>query len=384
MTTPVTTREFIPAAKPIIGSRERAAVDAVLASGMVVQGPQVAAFEEEFTSRVTPGAEAIAVNSGTSAQHLATLASICDAQGRPVREAEVIVPSFTFAATANSVAISGARPVFADIDPVTFTLDPASVEAAITERTVAIEVVHLYGLPANMPQISAIARRHGLQVWEDCAQAHLAAIDGARVGTLGDWGSFSFYPTKNMTTLEGGMVTTGDGELARRVRLLRNQGMERQYANELVGLNNRMTDVGAAVGRVQLGRLAQWTAQRQANAAALNEGLAGICGVVTPAVPKGYTHVYHQYTIRFEGASADERSAAQAALKDEWQVGSGVYYPIPNHRLDSLARYGADAQLPGTDKAARECLSLPVHPSLSRQDLERIIKAVAAVAKAGS
>ena len=374
--------EFIPAARPLIGAEERAAVDAVLAGGMVVQGPQVAAFEEEFSARVVGGAHCVAVNSGTSAQHVATLAT--ELQERAGEAPEVIVPSFTFAATGNSVAISGAVPVFADIDPVTFTLDPASIEASITERTAAIEVVHLYGLPANMPEILAIAERHGLAVFEDCAQAHGAAIDGKPVGAFGAWGSFSFYPTKNMTSLEGGMITTADAELARRCRLIRNQGMEQQYANELVGLNNRMTDVAAAVGRVQLTKLAGWTATRQANAARLNELLVGVDGVVTPRVPEGYTHVYHQYTIRLEGATGTERDAVQAALREEWQVGSGVYYPIPNHRLASLAHYAEGLELPGTEKAARECLSLPVHPSLSETDLERIGQAVAATVKAGA
>ena len=372
--------EFIPAARPLIGAEERAAVDAVLAGGMVVQGPQVAAFEEEFSARVVGGAHCVAVNSGTSAQHLAALASGAGAD----REAEVIVPSFTFAATANSVAITGARPVFADIDPVTFTLDPASVEAAVTERTIAIEVVHLYGLPANMPKILDIARRHGLAVWEDCAQAHAAAIDDEPVGAFGAWGSFSFYPTKNMTSLEGGMVSTADAELARRVRLLRNQGMERQYANEVVGLNNRMTDVAAAVGRVQLTKLAGWTAARRANAAVLDAGLADAPGVVTPHVPHGYTHVYHQYTIRLEGASAAERDEVAKVLREQWRVGTGVYYPIPNHRLPSLAPYAPGVDLPGTERAARECLSLPVHPSLSEADLERIVRAVGAAVTAGA
>ena len=372
--------EFIPAARPLIGAEERAAVDAVLAGGMVVQGPQVAAFEEEFSARVVGGAHCVAVNSGTSAQHLAALAAGAGAD----RSAEVIVPSFTFAATANSVAITGARPVFADIDPVTFTLDPASVEAAVTERTIAIEVVHLYGLPADMPEILDIARRHGLAVWEDCAQAHAAAIDDEPVGTFGAWGSFSFYPTKNMTSLEGGMVSTADAELARRVRLLRNQGMERQYANEVVGLNNRMTDVAAAVGRVQLTRLAGWTAARRANAAALDAGLADAPGVVTPHVPSGYTHVYHQYTIRLEGASAAERDEVARVLREQWRIGTGVYYPIPNHRLPSLAPYAPGVDLPGTERAARECLSLPVHPSLSEADLERIVRAVGAAVTAGA
>ena len=372
--------EFIPAARPLIGAEERAAVDAVLAGGMVVQGPQVAAFEEEFSARVVGGAHCVAVNSGTSAQHLAALAAGAGAD----REAEVIVPSFTFAATANSVAIAGARPVFADIDPVTFTLDPASVEAAVTERTIAIEVVHLYGLPADMPEILDIARRHGLAVWEDCAQAHAAAIGDEPVGAFGAWGSFSFYPTKNMTSLEGGMVSTADAGLARRVRLLRNQGMERQYANEVVGLNNRMTDVAAAVGRVQLTRLAGWTAARRANAAVLDAGLAGAPGVVTPHVPSGYTHVYHQYTIRLEGASAAERDEVARVLREQWRVGTGVYYPIPNHRLPSLAPYAPGLDLPGTEKAARECLSLPVHPSLSEADLARVARAVAATVSAGA
>ena len=372
--------EFIPAARPLIGAEERAAADAVLAGGMVVQGPQVAAFEEEFSARVVGGAHCVAVNSGTSAQHLAALASGAGAD----REAEVIVPSFTFAATANSVAITGARPVFADIDPVTFTLDPASVEAAVTERTIAIEVVHLYGLPADMPEILDIARRHGLAVWEDCAQAHAAAIGDEPVGAFGAWGSFSFYPTKNMTSLEGGMVSTADAELARRVRLLRNQGMERQYANEVVGLNNRMTDVAAAVGRVQLTRLAGWTAARRANAAALDAGLADAPGVVTPHVPPGYTHVYHQYTIRLEGASAAERDEVARVLREQWRIGTGVYYPIPNHRLPSLAPYAPGVDLPGTERAARECLSLPVHPSLSEADLERIVRAVGAAVTAGA
>ena len=372
--------EFIPAARPLIGAEERAAVDAVLAGGMVVQGPQVAAFEEEFSARVVGGAHCVAVNSGTSAQHLAALASGAGAD----REAEVIVPSFTFAATANSVAIAGARPVFADIDPVTFTLDPASVEAAVTERTIAIEVVHLYGLPADMPKILDIARRHGLAVWEDCAQAHAAAIGDEPVGAFGAWGSFSFYPTKNMTSLEGGMVSTADAGLARRVRLLRNQGMERQYANEVVGLNNRMTDVAAAVGRVQLTRLAGWTAARRANAAALDAGLADAPGVVTPHVPPGYTHVYHQYTIRLEGASAAERDEVARVLREQWRIGTGVYYPIPNHCLPSLAPYAPGVELPGTEKAARECLSLPVHPSLSEADLERIVRAVGAAVTAGA
>ncbi|WP_175954961.1 DegT/DnrJ/EryC1/StrS aminotransferase family protein [Schaalia sp. Marseille-Q2122] len=401
-------RPFIPAAKPLIGDEEITAVTEVMHSGMVVQGPQVQAFEEEFSAAMAPGTYAIAVNSGTSAQHIATMASaLCkmgvvseDAHGKRLVPAphlmgsnatatshahqEVIVPSFTFAATANSVALTGARPVFADIDPRTFTLDPASVEAAITERTVAIEVVHLYGLPAAMEEILAIARRYNLDVYEDCAQAHGAMLNGKRVGTFGQWGSFSFYPTKNMTSLEGGMITTTDPDLARVCRLLRNQGMERQYANEVVGLNNRMTDVAAAVGRVQLAKVGGWTQQRQRNAEVLTAGLSPLAGVHTPYVPEGADHVYHQYTICFEGMTGAERDRLAQAMKDEWRVGTGVYYPIPNHRLESLRSFAQDLELPVTEKVARECLSLPVHPSLTEADLERIIEAVHACVSAGA
>ncbi len=366
------TRDMIPAAKPIIGEEEIEAVSAVLRSGMVAQGPQVKAFEEEFAARLVPGTEAVAVNSGTSALHLGLLAAGIGAGD------EVVVPSFTFAATANSVALTGATPVFADIEDDSFCLSPESIEASITERTKAIMPVHLYGHPANMTAIRAIAERHGLMIFEDAAQAHGASLDGTPVGAFGTFGAFSLYPTKNMTSGEGGMVTTADPEVARRVRLLRNQGMEKRYANELVGLNNRMTDVHAAIGRVQLGKVGAWTAKRQENAAFLDAHLEG---VVVPPVAPGAVHVYHQYTIRVVDV---DRDRFIEALRDEWQVGSGVYYPIPNHRLPSLAPYAPGLELPATEKAAREVVSLPVHPSLSGADLERIVEAVNACAKAGA
>ncbi|MFC2620412.1 MAG: DegT/DnrJ/EryC1/StrS family aminotransferase, partial [Pauljensenia sp.] len=283
----------------------------------------------------------------------------------------------TFAATANSVVLAGARPVFADIDLATFTLDPASVEAAITERTAAIEVVHLYGLPANMPAIMRIAEAHGLAVFEDCAQAHGAAIGSVPVGAFGAWGSFSFYPTKNMTSGEGGMVTSRDPALVRWVRLARNQGMEKRYENEIVGLNNRMTDIHAAIGRVQLTKIDAWTAERQSNAAYLS---AHLRGVTVPHVAPGATHVFHQYTIRVP----QDRDGFARALREEYGIGSGVYYPIPAHELASLARFAPDTDLPATRAAAAEVLSLPVYPSLTRGDLDRIVEAVNALAEAGA
>ncbi|WP_211489708.1 DegT/DnrJ/EryC1/StrS family aminotransferase [Georgenia thermotolerans] len=366
---------MIPAAKPIIGDDERVAVDRVLASGMVAQGPEVQAFEAEFGDHMVAGRTCVAVNSGTSGLHLGLLASGIGPGD------EVIVPSFTFAATGNAVALTGATPVFADIEPLHFCLDPESVRAAVTDRTRAIMPVHLYGHPADMPALQAVADGANLLVFEDAAQAHGASLNGRKVGTFGAFGMFSLYPTKNMTSGEGGMVSCGSEDIARRVRLLRNQGMERQYANELVGLNNRMTDIHAAIGRVQLTKVDGWTKKRQDNAAFLDANLEG---VITPAVAPGAAHVYHQYTIRISGANAEERNRMVAALREEHGVGSGVYYPIPNHRLESLASYAPGLELPETERAAAEVISLPVHPSLTPEDLSRIVTSVNAVVKAGA
>ncbi|WP_308468865.1 DegT/DnrJ/EryC1/StrS family aminotransferase [Rathayibacter soli] len=361
-------RSFIPAAKPIIGDDERAAVDAVLASGMLAQGTEVASFEREFSSELVDGRHAIAVNSGTAGLHLGLLAAGIG------RGDEVIVPSFTFAATANSVALTGATPVFADIEPDYFCLDAAAAESVITDKTVAILPVHLYGHPADIPALAAVAARHGLRLFEDAAQAHGATLGDAPAGSFGAFAMFSLYPTKNMTSGEGGMVTTADDEIARRVRLLRNQGMEKQYENELIGFNARMTNVHAAIGRVQLTKVRRWTAQRQQNAAFFSENLRG---VTTPPVAPGASHVYHQYTIRV----AEDRDGLAAALRNEYQIGTGVYYPIPNHRLPSFHR---EEHLPETERAAQQALSLPVHPSLVQGDLDRIVAAVNALVRAGA
>ncbi|UJP39529.1 DegT/DnrJ/EryC1/StrS family aminotransferase [Cellulomonas palmilytica] len=363
-----TTPTTIPAAKPLIGDEERAAVDRVLRSGMIAQGPEVAAFEKEFGDALVGGRACVAVSSGTTGLHLGLLAAGIGPGD------EVIVPSFTFAATANSVALTGATPVFADIDPLTYCLDPASVEAAITDRTAAIMPVHLYGHPADVTALGALAQAHGLQLFEDAAQAHGATWQGEPVGSFGTFAMFSLYPTKNMTSGEGGMVSCATPEVVRQVQLLRNQGMERRYENEVVGFNARMTDVHAAIGRVQLGKLPAWTAQRQANATFLSENLEGI-GV--PHVAPGATHVWHQYTIRVP----QDRDGFAKALLAEHGVGSGVYYPIPNHQLPS---FGLEFDLPVTREACEQVLSLPVHPALSTDDLERVVAGVNAVAKAGA
>jgi perosamine synthetase len=361
----------IPPARPVIDEEDIDAAVRVLRSGMVVQGPEVAEFEAEFSTLVN-GRHCVAVNSGTSALQL-TLLALGIGPGD-----EVIVPSFSFSASANAVRLVGAEPVFADICADTFTIDPAAVEALVGFRTAAIMPVHLYGLPASMGALEAVAARHGLAVVEDAAQAHGAQVDGRFVGAIGTAGCFSFYPTKNMHSLEGGMVTTSDADLAHTLRLLRNQGMEQRYVQEIVGANMRLTEVAAAIGRCQLRRLDRWTEQRQANAAVFD---ANLRGVHTPSVPANFRHVYHQYTVR----APHGRDQLQAGLADRG-IGSAIYYPTPIHRMKPyLADDGRPDRrwdLPETDRAADQVLSLPVYPSLSESELDRIINAVNELAEA--
>lgn len=347
---------MIPLSQPQIGEDEIAAVVDVLRSGMLAQGPQVAAFEEEF-SAVVGGSECIAVNSGTSALHLGLLAAGIGPGD------EVIVPSFTFAATANAVALTGATPVFADVEPDTFTLSADAARAAITNRTAAVLPVHLYGQMADMTAFERLASDRGLLLVEDAAQAHLAEWEGRPAGSFG-LGMFSFYPTKNMTSGEGGMITTSDPAVARRARLLRNQGMEKRYVNELVGFNCRMTDLHAAIGRVQLGYLPERTRRRREIAARYD---AAITSVTTPAVHDSAHHVYHQYTVM-----TDRRDEFAVHLT-EAGVGHGVYYPIPVHRLPS---FGLELSLEHTERVATRVLSLPVHPALGDDQVDAVIEAV--------
>jgi perosamine synthetase len=350
----------VPAPGPQLGEQERAAVERVLSSGMLAQGPEVAAFEAEFAEYVD-GRPCVAVSSGTSALLLGLLAAGIGPGD------EVIVPSFSFAATANAVVLAGARPVFVDIEPDRFCIDPAAVLAAITRRTAAIMPVHLYGHPAEMGRLVGIAARYGLALVEDAAQAHLAALDDKAVGTFGAVAAFSFYPTKNMTTGEGGLVVCADESIARRVRLLRNQGMEQRYQNELVGYNARMSDLHAAIGRVQLRRLPGWSAARRRNAEFLTGALENVGQLRLPRVGPGARPVWHQYTVR--APRRDQLVATLAALG----VPAGVYYPTPIHRLPA---YGLDLDLPHTEAAAREVLSLPVQPALSQAQLARVVCAV--------
>jgi perosamine synthetase len=345
----------IPLAKPHITRLERKAVDRVLKSLALAQGPEVKSFESEF-SKFVGGRDCVAVNSGTSALHLCLIA-LGIGPGD-----EVIVPSFTFAATANVVALVGATPVFVDIDPRTYCLNPILIKAALTRNTKAIIVVHLYGLPADMVPISKIAKEHSLLVIEDAAQAHLGSINNKMVGTLGDAAAFSFYPTKNMTSGEGGIAVLSDSKQARICRLLRNQGMERRYQNELPGYNLRMTDIHAAIGRVQLKKLESMTEKRIENATFLSANLET---EHVPFIPSGHKHVFHQYTIRIK----ENREAFSKALNDSG-IGNDVYYPTQVHKLPSFA---LNLDLIETETATKEVLSLPVHPGLSRRNLQRIV-----------
>jgi dTDP-4-amino-4,6-dideoxygalactose transaminase len=350
----------IPIARPQMGEEEKAGVWEAMASGSLAQGPRVRAFEAAFAAFVGTR-HAIATSSGTTALHLALLGHDIGAGD------EVITVPFTFIASANSVLYTGARPVLVDVRESDFTMDPDLVEAAVTPRTKAIMPVSLYGLPADMLALADIAERHGLALVEDAAQAHGAAIGDRRSGTWGI-GAFSFYPTKNMTTGEGGMLTTDDADLAERVRLLREHGMKVRYHHDVVGYNFRMTDLAAAIGLAQLPKLPGYNDRRRAIAARYD---AELRGVISPSVPPGVTHVYHQYTIRVR-----ERDAFADRLR-ELGVGSAIYYPIPVHRQKPFVALGYGSQrYPVTERLTEQVLSIPVHPSLTDDEVATVIGSV--------
>lgn len=354
---------MIPISKPFIGEAEKQAVMAVLDSGMLAQGPRTAAFEERFAA-VCGVKHAVAVSSGTTALHIALLANGIGPGD------EVITTPFTFIASVNSIIYTGARPVFVDIDPETFNINPDLLAAAITPRTKAIMPVHLYGYPCDMDTIMAIADQYGLAIIEDAAQSIGAAYKGKITGSFGT-GCFSLYATKNVMSAEGGMITTNDDDIAQRCRMIRNHGMQRRYYHDMLGYNFRMTDLHAAIGLAQLDRLDDFTSKRRANAAYLN---AHITNVKTPTVKEGYDHVWHQYTIRVtDGRNRDE------AVKQltEAGVGTGIFYPVPANKQSHLAAMGlGDITLPVTEQLATEVISLPVHPQLSQSDLEKIVDIV--------
>jgi dTDP-4-amino-4,6-dideoxygalactose transaminase len=351
---------MIPIARPTMGTEERDLVWSALESGSLAQGARVRELEERFAAFIGVR-HAVATSSGTTALHLSLLANGIGAGD------EVITVPFTFIASANSILYTGARPVFVDIGEDDFTIDPTLIEAAITPRAKAIMPVSLYGQPADMPAIVEIADRHGLAVIEDACQSHGAQIDGRRSGSWGA-GAFSFYPTKNMTSGEGGMITTDDAELAERARLLREHGMKVRYHHDVIGYNFRMTDVHASIGLAQLPKLEAANARRQGIAARYD---AELVGVIAPRVAPGRSHVYHQYTIRVA-----RRDEFVERLKERG-VGSGIYYPIPVHRQKPYLALGyGDVAVPVTDRLTAEVLSIPVHPSLTDAEVDAVIAAV--------
>jgi dTDP-4-amino-4,6-dideoxygalactose transaminase len=354
---------LITIAQPLLGSEEREAVLRVLLSGQLAQGEHVAAFERRFADLCQVG-DAVAVSSGTAALHLALLA-----HGIGPGD-EVITTPFSFAATANVIMLVGATPVFVDIEPETFNLNAELVEAAITARTKAIMPVHLYGNPADMGRLTEIGAKYGVVLIEDACQAHLATIDGRPVGSFGT-GCFSFYPTKNMTTGEGGIVTTHDPAIAERVRLLRSHGQSGRYNHVALGYNLRMTDLQGALGVVQVEKLEHFNEQRIANAAALTARLRE--HVATPTVRPGYRHVFHQYTIRVP--SGHSRDAWARALQERG-IGTGVHYPRPIHQQPFYVEQGFKMSLPVAEAAAAQVLSLPVHPALSAAEVAQVAKEV--------
>lgn len=352
-------------ARPLIGEEEKAAVMAVLDSGQLAQGSVVAEFEASF-AEYCGIKHAVATSNGTTALHVALLS-----HGIGPGD-EVITSPFTFIASANSVLYVGARPVFVDIDPASYNINVDQIEAAITPRTKAIMPVHLFGNPAPLGRLREIAERHGLALVEDAAQAHGAEEAGKRAGSWGT-GCFSFYPTKNITTGEGGMVTTDDDAVADTARLVRAHGMRVRYYHEMLGFNFRMTNIHAAIGNAQMPKLEGFNERRIANADYLSKHLPQD-KVQSPTLRPGTRHVFHQYTVRV--LPPLERDAVRAKLAEKG-VGSEIYYPVPVHKQKLYAELGYnDESYPESERAALEVLSLPIHPGLSQSDLETIVEAV--------
>jgi perosamine synthetase len=349
---------MIPISKPLLGQEEIEAVKKVLNSGLLVYGREAKKFETDFSEYV--GTKfAIATNSGTSALHTA-LSSIGVKGGD-----EVITTTFSFIATASCILMQGAKPILCDIDPKTYNISPDQIEKRITKKTKAIIVVHLYGQPCDMRPILDIAEDHGLFVIEDACQAHGAECNGKKVGSLGDIGCFSFYPTKNMTTGEGGMITTDDEEIARKARMIINHGRKDVYLHGILGYNYRMTEIAGAIGRVQLKKLDISNKKRINNARFYDEELDW---VEKPYVADCVKHVYHQYTIRVK-------------IRDKFikyleknGIGYGLYYPIPIHRQPLFEGYRVT--LPNAENASKEVVSIPVHPALSEAELKKVARVV--------
>lgn len=362
---------FVPIARPVVGEEEIAAVVAVLRGGQLTQAERVAEFERAFAD--FHGAEhGVATSSGTTALTAALLAHEIGPGD------EVIVPSFSFFASAAAVVGVGAKPVFADIEPDTYCLSPDAVEAAVTSRTRAVMPVHLYGHPADMTRFEALRRSRGIVLLEDAAHAPGARIAGRSVGSFGT-AAFSFHPTKNLTTAEGGMVLTNDANVAKRLRMIRSQGRAAPHGpHELFGYNFRMSELNAAIGAIQLKGLPGALKKRKEHAAYLERHLEGL-GL--PLVRAGAEHVYHQYTVRLPARV--ERRAYVERLREQG-IEARIYYATPIHREPAFERGGEyrRLELPETERACREVVSLPVHPGLTPEELARVARAASSACRA--
>jgi len=347
----------IPIASPQLGVEEREAVDRVLQSGIIAQGPEVAKFEEEF-AKMCGVKYAVATSNGTTAGHLVMIASDIGPGD------EVITTPFTFFATASAIMMAGAKPVFVDVEEDGFCLDPKKVEVAITDKTKAIQPVHLYGELADMPSLIEISKKNNLVLIEDSAQAHSADSWNGKAGSFGNAGWFSFYPTKNMTTSEGGIITTNDEKVANLCKVLRAHGMTAQYQHTEFGYNYRMTDISAAIGRVQLTKLDKFNSRRREIAEKYNASFSKYVNV--PENRRG--HVFHQYTIL-----CNQRDELKEHLSQKG-VGSGIYYPTLLYNYAPMSEFEADC--PNAKRLTELSLSLPVHPGLSDSDVSKVIDTV--------
>ena len=348
-----------------VGAEVRAALERVLASGHFILGPEGAALEKEIAALLGVP-HAVACNSGTDALHLALRAAGIGPGD------EVVTPAFTFIATAEAIAYVHAKPVFADVDPASFNMTAATLERALTPRTRAAIVVHLFGQSAEMPPIVELCRRKNLVLVEDCAQSIGADWEGRQTGAWGDFGCFSFYPTKNLGAYgDAGLVTTREAKHDERLRMLRHHGSRVTYAHEVIGLNSRLDEMQAAILRVKLKHLARFTAARRAHAARYRELLAG-AALQLPAEHGRGQHIYHQFTLRLARRDEAKKALAQAG------VASGVYYPVPLHRQPVFEKEFGALRLPVAEAAAREVLSLPIYPQLADEQLRHVAAALRA------
>jgi perosamine synthetase len=357
----------IPVARPAIGQDEISAVTAVLESGMLASGERVAEFEKKFAD-YCGATHAVAMNNGTAALHAALLAADIGPGD------EVIVPSFTFFATASSVSMTGAKPVFVDVNEKTFCIDPAQVENHITPKTKAVIGVHLFGQPFDVQAIKQVCESHNLTLIEDAAQAQGAMWNSEKAGAIGNMGCFSFYATKNMTTGEGGMVTTSDKALNERLRLLINHGQSEKYLHTRIGYNYRLTDVAAAIGLVQLKKLEKFNTRRRKNAEYFDAHIS-VKGILTPFVAPGMHHVYHQYVLRLTDEFGMKRADFIEYLKAKG-IGSAIHYPIPLHHQPVYARANEPDSCPVSTSLASSVLSIPVHPLLDQKELSYICEVI--------